>query len=139
MGWLPEMVCRKLGVGDVWCFILLFVHSLDYARTRLANDAKAQRGKERDNSMAWLMPLGKPQVSTVLLGFTVIQYFTCWDHCIPWSPLWNVDSRNQWSHRRFADSFFASFALDWLITNGAGLASYPMDTVRRMMMSLHRW
>jgi len=34
----------------------------------------------------------------------------------------------------FQDSFFASFALGWLITNGAGLASYPIDTVRRRMM-----
>ncbi|GAA0150121.1 transfer/carrier protein [Lithospermum erythrorhizon] len=32
------------------------------------------------------------------------------------------------------DSFFASFALGWLITNGAGIASYPIDTVRRRMM-----
>ncbi|PHT32892.1 hypothetical protein CQW23_29229 [Capsicum baccatum] len=30
--------------------------------------------------------------------------------------------------------FFASFALGWLITNGDGLASYPIDTVRRRMM-----
>ncbi|PHT67122.1 ADP,ATP carrier protein, mitochondrial [Capsicum annuum] len=32
------------------------------------------------------------------------------------------------------DSFFATFALGWLITNSAGLASYPIDTVRRRMM-----
>ncbi|CAA3024908.1 ADP,ATP carrier 1, mitochondrial [Olea europaea subsp. europaea] len=32
------------------------------------------------------------------------------------------------------ESFFASFALGWLITNGSGLASYPIDTVRRRMM-----
>ncbi|ONK81808.1 uncharacterized protein A4U43_C01F33080 [Asparagus officinalis] len=32
------------------------------------------------------------------------------------------------------DSFIASFALGWVITNGAGLASYPIDTVRRRMM-----
>ncbi|PHU21672.1 ADP,ATP carrier protein, mitochondrial [Capsicum chinense] len=32
------------------------------------------------------------------------------------------------------DCFFASFALGWLITNGAGLASFPIDTVRRRMM-----
>ncbi|KAJ0884184.1 ADP,ATP carrier protein [Helianthus annuus] len=25
------------------------------------------------------------------------------------------------------DNFFASFALGWLITNGVGLASYPID------------
>lgn len=38
------------------------------------------------------------------------------------------------SNNDFQDSFFASFALGWVITNGAGLASYPIDTVRRRMM-----
>lgn len=32
------------------------------------------------------------------------------------------------------DSFAASFALGWVITSGASVASYPMDTVRRRMM-----
>ncbi|KAF6174666.1 hypothetical protein GIB67_006318 [Kingdonia uniflora] len=32
------------------------------------------------------------------------------------------------------DSFFTSFALSWLFMNGAGLASYPIDIVRRRMM-----
>jgi len=32
------------------------------------------------------------------------------------------------------DSFIASFFLGWGITIGAGLASYPLDTVRRRMM-----
>ncbi|KAM1017520.1 hypothetical protein FF2_046306 [Malus domestica] len=32
------------------------------------------------------------------------------------------------------DSFVASFLLGWGITIGAGLASYPIDTVRRRMM-----
>lgn len=32
------------------------------------------------------------------------------------------------------DSFLASFLLGWGITIGAGLASYPLDTVRRRMM-----
>ncbi|KAL7215937.1 hypothetical protein ACSBR1_027980 [Camellia fascicularis] len=32
------------------------------------------------------------------------------------------------------DSFLASFLLGWAITIGAGLASYPIDTVRRRMM-----
>ncbi|KAF2283455.1 hypothetical protein GH714_007037 [Hevea brasiliensis] len=37
---------------------------------------------------------------------------------------------------KLQDSFFASFALGWLITNGACLASYPIDPVRiRMMMT----
>ncbi|KAJ0516426.1 ADP,ATP carrier protein [Helianthus annuus] len=32
------------------------------------------------------------------------------------------------------DNFFADFALGWLITNKAGLASYLIDTMRRRMM-----
>ncbi|KAK1388876.1 ADP/ATP translocase [Heracleum sosnowskyi] len=32
------------------------------------------------------------------------------------------------------ESFLASFLLGWGITIGAGLASYPLDTVRRRMM-----
>lgn len=31
-------------------------------------------------------------------------------------------------------SFLASFALGWGVTVGAGLASYPLDTIRRRMM-----
>jgi len=32
------------------------------------------------------------------------------------------------------DSLIASFLLGWAVTIGAGLASYPIDTVRRRMM-----
>jgi hypothetical protein len=31
-------------------------------------------------------------------------------------------------------NFFASFLLGWGVTTGAGLASYPLDTIRRRMM-----
>jgi solute carrier family 25 (adenine nucleotide translocator) protein 4/5/6/31 len=31
-------------------------------------------------------------------------------------------------------NFFATFALGFVVTNAAGLASYPIDTVRRRMM-----
>lgn len=31
-------------------------------------------------------------------------------------------------------SFLAAFALGWVVTNAAGLASYPLDTIRRRMM-----
>jgi hypothetical protein len=31
-------------------------------------------------------------------------------------------------------SFFASFLLGWGVTTSAGLASYPLDTIRRRMM-----
>ena len=31
-------------------------------------------------------------------------------------------------------SFLASFLLGWGVTTGAGIASYPLDTIRRRMM-----
>lgn len=31
-------------------------------------------------------------------------------------------------------NFLASFALGWTVTTGAGIASYPLDTIRRRMM-----
>ncbi|KAK9696798.1 ADP/ATP carrier protein aac3 [Basidiobolus ranarum] len=34
------------------------------------------------------------------------------------------------------DSFLASFVLGWGITIGAGLAGYPIDTVRRRMVMI---
>ncbi len=33
-----------------------------------------------------------------------------------------------------ANNFLASFMLGWCVTTGAGIASYPLDTVRRRMM-----
>ncbi|KAF3624373.1 ADP,ATP carrier protein 1, mitochondrial [Capsicum annuum] len=72
---------------------LLFVYSLDYARTRLANDAKAaQKGGERQFN-GLLDVYRKPS--------------------------------------NLMDSFFASFFLGWGITIGAGLASYPIDTIMK--------
>lgn len=59
-------------------------------------------------------------IYTVLINGIINLIFSCSSH-IFWCWL-------------FQDSFFASFALGWLITNGAGLASYPIDTVRRRMM-----
>ena len=32
------------------------------------------------------------------------------------------------------DNFLASFLIGWCVTVGAGLASYPIDTIRRRMM-----
>ena len=31
-------------------------------------------------------------------------------------------------------NFLASFMLGWAVTTGAGIASYPLDTIRRRMM-----
>ncbi|KAF9597867.1 hypothetical protein IFM89_021952, partial [Coptis chinensis] len=115
---------------------LLFVYSLDYARTRLANDAKsAKKGGERQfNGLidVYKKTLKSDGVAGLYRGFNIScvgiivyrgLYFGMYDSLKP--VLLTGD---------LSDSFFASFALGWLITNGAGLASYPIDTVRRRMM-----
>ncbi|KAK7271584.1 hypothetical protein RJT34_27611 [Clitoria ternatea] len=115
---------------------LLFVYSLDYARTRLANDAKAaKKGGERQfNGLVdvYRKTLASDGVAGLYRGFNIScvgiivyrgLYFGMYDSLKPVLLTGKLQ-----------DSFFASFALGWLITNGAGLASYPIDTVRRRMM-----
>uniref|UniRef100_A0A1J3ICV6 ADP/ATP translocase n=3 Tax=Noccaea caerulescens TaxID=107243 RepID=A0A1J3ICV6_NOCCA len=114
---------------------LLFVYSLDYARTRLANDSKAaKKGGERQfNGLVdvYRKTLKSDGIAGLYRGFNIScvgiivyrgLYFGLYDSLKPLLP------------GDLQDSFFASFALGWLITNGAGLASYPIDTVRRRMM-----
>ncbi|KAF5445865.1 hypothetical protein F2P56_031543, partial [Juglans regia] len=115
---------------------LLFVYSLDYARTRLANDAKAaKKGGERQfNGLVdvYRKTLKSDGLAGLYRGFNIScvgiivyrgLYFGMYDSLKPVVLTEGLQ-----------DSFFASFALGWLITNGAGLASYPIDTVRRRMM-----
>ncbi|XP_028799788.1 ADP,ATP carrier protein 1, mitochondrial-like [Neltuma alba] len=116
---------------------LLFVYSLDYARTRLANDAKAAKkggGERQFNGLVdvYKKTLASDGVAGLYRGFNIScvgiivyrgLYFGMYDSLKPVLLTGKLQ-----------DSFFASFALGWLITNGAGLASYPIDTVRRRMM-----
>ncbi|KAG6474754.1 ADP,ATP carrier protein 1, mitochondrial [Zingiber officinale] len=115
---------------------LLFVYSLDYARTRLANDSKAaKKGGERQfNGLidVYRKTLQSDGIAGLYRGFNIScvgiivyrgLYFGLYDSLKPVILTGELQ-----------DSFFASFALGWVITNGAGLASYPIDTVRRRMM-----
>jgi len=115
---------------------LFFVYSLDYARTRLANDAKtAKKGGERQfNGLldVYRKTLKSDGVVGLYRGFNIScvgiivyrgLYFGLYDSIKPVVLTGNL-----------ADNFFASFLLGWSITIGAGLASYPIDTVRRRMM-----
>ncbi|KAK7325039.1 hypothetical protein VNO77_29075 [Canavalia gladiata] len=114
----------------------VFVYSLDYARTRLANDAKAgNKGGERQfNGLVdvYRKTLNSDGVAGLYRGFNVScvgiivyrgLYFGLYDSL---KPVLLVGT--------FQDSFLASFALGWLVTIGASIASYPLDTVRRRMM-----
>ncbi|KAJ0804228.1 putative mitochondrial carrier protein [Helianthus annuus] len=102
----------KASGGFAGASSLVFVFSLDYARAVWLMTLRLQRRVVSASLTVLLMFTRRPTRQTVLLGYTV------------------------GSHFQLLDNFFASFALGWLITNAAGLASYPIDTVlRRMMMT----
>ncbi|KAF8445887.1 mitochondrial carrier domain-containing protein [Boletus edulis BED1] len=105
---------------------LLFVYSLDYARTRLANDAKSAKGggaRQRfaSDGIAGLYRGFVPSVVGIIVYRGL--YFGCYDSLKPVVLVGNLEG-----------SFLASFFLGWGVTIGAGLASYPLDTIRRRMM-----
>jgi solute carrier family 25 (adenine nucleotide translocator) protein 4/5/6/31 len=115
---------------------LFFVYSLDYARTRLANDNKsAKKGGQRQfNGLldVYRKTLATDGIQGLYRGFNIScvgiivyrgLYFGMYDSLKPVLLTGNMK-----------DSFFASFLLGWGITIGAGLASYPIDTIRRRMM-----
>lgn len=115
---------------------LCFVYSLDYARTRLANDAKgAKGGGERQfNGLVdvYRKTWASDGIRGLYRGFAVSCtgiivyrgcYFGFFDSLKPVVLRGNMK-----------DSFLGSFLLGWVVTITAGLASYPLDTIRRRMM-----
>ncbi|KAL2642059.1 hypothetical protein R1flu_009646 [Riccia fluitans] len=116
---------------------LLFVYSLDYARTRLANDAKSAKKGGGDRQFNGLFDVYRKTLATdgvagLYRGFNIScvgiivyrgLYFGMYDSLKPVLLTGSLEG-----------NFLASFLLGWGITIGAGLASYPIDTVRRRMM-----
>ncbi|KAI0361524.1 mitochondrial carrier [Trametes cingulata] len=115
---------------------LLFVYSLDYARTRLANDAKSAKagGTRQFNGLVdvYKKTLASDGIVGLYRGFvpSVVGiivyrglYFGVYDSLKPVVLVGALQG-----------SFLASFLLGWGVTIGAGLASYPLDTIRRRMM-----
>ncbi|KAK9776492.1 putative ADP/ATP translocase [Seiridium cardinale] len=135
-GYAKWMAGNLASGGAAGATSLLFVYSLDYARTRLANDAKnAKSGGDRQfNGLVdvYRKTLASDGVAGLyrgfapsVLGIVVYRglYFGMYDSLKPVllvGPL--------------ANNFLASFALGWGVTTGAGIASYPLDTIRRRMM-----
>jgi solute carrier family 25 (adenine nucleotide translocator) protein 4/5/6/31 len=114
---------------------LFFVYSLDYARTRLANDNKnAKKGGERQfNGLVdvYRKTMATDGIAGLYRGFTIScvgiivyrgLYFGLFDSIKPLLPL------------SVRDNMGVKFLLGWGITILAGLASYPIDTIRRRMM-----
>ncbi|EGD94876.1 ADP,ATP carrier protein [Trichophyton mentagrophytes] len=116
---------------------LLFVYSLDYARTRLANDAKSAKKGGGERQFNGLIDVYKKTLASdgiaglyrgfgpSVLGIVVYRglYFGMYDSIKPVLLVGPLEG-----------NFLASFLLGWTVTTGAGIASYPLDTVRRRMM-----
>ncbi|KDN42611.1 mitochondrial carrier [Tilletiaria anomala UBC 951] len=116
---------------------LLFVYSLDYARTRLANDAKSAAKGGGDRQFNGLVDVYRKTLASdgiaglyrgflpSVVGIVVYRglYFGMYDSLKPVVLTGALDG-----------SFLASFLLGWGVTTGAGVASYPLDTIRRRMM-----
>merc|ERR1712079_474247 len=111
---------------------LLFVYSLDYARTRLANDAKGKGGERQFNGLidVYTKTLKSDGIQGLYRGFAISavgifiyrgMYFGLFDTL---KPLLLGDQAN----------VTMSFLLGWAVTITAGLMSYPIDTIRRRMM-----
>ena len=121
-----------LSGGIAGSLSLMFVYSLDYCRTRLANDAKA-KGKEREfNGMVdvYVKTIKSDGLVGLYRGFVIScvgifiyrgMYFGLYDSL---KPILLGDN----------NSVILSFILGWGVTITAGLMSYPIDTVRRRMM-----
>jgi len=122
--------------GMAGALSLVFVYSLDYARTRLANDAKQSKKGGGDRQFNGLLDVYRKTLATdgiqgLYRGFMVScvgivvyrgLYFGSFDTIIPSLP------------REMREKFYIKFLIGWAITICAGLASYPLDTVRRRMM-----
>jgi len=110
---------------------LLFVYSLDFARTRMANDAKGKDGKRQFNGLidVYRKTIASDGIAGLYRGFVISAvgifiyrglYFGLYDSV---KPLLGEDP-----------SFLFRFMLGYSVTVSAGLASYPIDTIRRRMM-----
>jgi len=121
-----------LSGGCAGSMSLFFVYSLDYARTRLANDAKGKGGERQFNGLidVYTKTIKTDGVQGLYRGFVIScvgifiyrgMYFGLYDSLKP--ILLGEDA-----------SVLLSFMLGWGVTITAGLMSYPIDTIRRRMM-----
>ncbi|KIW31895.1 ADP,ATP carrier protein [Cladophialophora immunda] len=136
-GYWKWMAGNLASGGAAGATSLLFVYSLDYARTRLANDAKSASkggGERQFNGLVdvYRKTLASDGIAGLyrgfgpsVLGIIVYRglYFGMYDSIKPVLLVGPLEG-----------NFLASFMLGWGVTTGAGIASYPLDTIRRRMM-----
>jgi len=111
---------------------LTVVYSLDFARTRLANDNKSKDGTRQYNGLidVYKKTMATDGIGGLYRGFVIScvgifiyrgLYFGLYDTL---KPIVLGDNK----------SLTLSFFLGWAVTVFSGLCSYPIDTVRRRMM-----
>ncbi|GAM84378.1 hypothetical protein ANO11243_023720 [Dothideomycetidae sp. 11243] len=136
-GYAKWMMGNLASGGAAGATSLLFVYSLDYARTRLANDAKSAKKGGGDRQFNGLVDVYRKTLASdgiaglyrgfmpSVAGIIVYRglYFGMYDSIKPVVLVGNLEG-----------NFLASFLLGWTVTTGAGVASYPLDTIRRRMM-----
>merc|ERR1712072_108009 len=136
-GYWKWMAGNLASGGAAGATSLLFVYSLDYARTRLANDAKSASKGGGDRQFNGLVDVYRKTLASdgiaglyrgfgpSVLGIIVYRglYFGMYDSIKPVLLVGPLEG-----------NFLASFLLGWGVTTGAGIASYPLDTIRRRMM-----
>lgn len=131
-GYLKWFMGNMASGGLAGAVSLCFVYSLDYVRTRLANDTKsAKKGGERQYTGmvdCYVKTFKSDGLMGLYRGFCVSCvgiiayrgfYFGLYDTLQPMLPVSN---------------FLVNFLLGWVVTIVSGLISYPLDTVRRRMM-----
>jgi len=110
---------------------LTFVYSIDFARTKLANDLKGKGGKREYSGLidVYKKTLASDGVAGLYRGFNISAvgifvyrgfYFGLYDSII---PMLGDDV-----------TFMVKFATGYAVTVVAGILSYPIDTIRRRMM-----
>lgn len=111
---------------------LCFVYPLDFARTRLGADVGSGKAREFNGLVHCIKTIAKRDgVRGLYQGFFVsiqgiivyrASYFGTYDTVMGVLP----DSKNM--------NFFLKWGVAQVVTTGAGVVSYPFDTVRRRMM-----
>lgn len=134
-GYAKWFVGNLASGGAAGATSLAFVYSLDYARTRITNDNKSAKngGQKQFNGLidCYKKTLASDGIVGLYRGFVIScvgiviyrgLYFGMYDSIKPILP------------GNLRDSLAVNFAVGWVVTIAAGLASYPIDTIRRRMM-----
>merc|ERR1712070_1103286 len=115
---------------------LMFVYPLDFARTRLANDLKSNKKGSGERQFKGLIDVYKKTIASdgvidLYRGFCI----SCVGIIIYRGFYFGLyDSLKPLLSEELQQNFMATFALGYGVTVLAGLASYPVDTIRRRMM-----